>query len=73
MNNSKLFEQIENEYGNIESSYGLNGKNYVKWAANMANGLGAGLPWVMCQQTDAPDTIVSATSFDFIGYFYFAK
>ncbi|KAH9649785.1 Beta-galactosidase 9 [Citrus sinensis] len=38
--------QIENEYGNMESSYGQQGKDYVKWAASMALGLGAGVPWI---------------------------
>ncbi|XP_031253021.1 beta-galactosidase 9 isoform X2 [Pistacia vera] len=52
--------QIENEYGNMESSYGQRGKDYVKWAANMALGLGAGVPWVMCKQTDAPENIIDA-------------
>lgn len=52
--------QIENEYGNIEGSFGQKGKEYVKWAANMALGLGAGVPWVMCRQTDAPGEIVSS-------------
>lgn len=52
--------QIENEYGNIESSYGQSGKDYVKWAASMALGLGAGVPWVMCRQTDAPENIIDA-------------
>lgn len=52
--------QIENEYGNIEGSFGQKGKDYVKWAAEMAVGLGAGVPWVMCQQTDAPEYIIDA-------------
>ncbi|KAK4749604.1 hypothetical protein SAY87_027053 [Trapa incisa] len=52
--------QIENEYGNIESSYGQSGKNYVKWAAEMALGLGAGVPWVMCRQDDAPGSVINA-------------
>lgn len=52
--------QIENEYGNIEGSYGQSGKEYIKWAAEMALGLGAGVPWVMCRQTDAPETIIDA-------------
>ncbi|OIW19190.1 hypothetical protein TanjilG_04933 [Lupinus angustifolius] len=50
--------QIENEYGNIESSYGNGGKQYVKWAARMALSLGAGVPWVMCRQQDAPSDII---------------
>ncbi|MBA0664474.1 hypothetical protein Goklo_004463 [Gossypium klotzschianum] len=50
--------QIENEYGNMEGSYGQKGKEYVRWAANMALGLGAGVPWLMCKQTDAPGDII---------------
>ncbi|KAL9162131.1 hypothetical protein ABFS82_07G069100 [Erythranthe guttata] len=50
--------QIENEYGNIQNSYGSKGKDYMRWAAEMAVGLDAGVPWVMCQQTDAPDYII---------------
>ena len=60
-----MLSQIENEYGNIEGSYGQKGKDYVKWAANMAVGLGAGVPWVMCRQTDAPEYIVP---FFFVDY-----
>ncbi|XP_068665550.1 beta-galactosidase 9 [Aristolochia californica] len=52
--------QIENEYGNIESTYGQKGREYVKWAASMAYGLGAGVPWVMCRQIDAPENIIDA-------------
>ncbi|KAL0671069.1 hypothetical protein Bca4012_033773 [Brassica carinata] len=52
--------QIENEYGDVEKSYGQKGKDYVKWAASMALGLGAGVPWVMCKQTDAPENILDA-------------
>ncbi|KAE8686977.1 hypothetical protein F3Y22_tig00111027pilonHSYRG00637 [Hibiscus syriacus] len=52
------FYQIENEYGNMEGSYGQKGKEYVKWAANMALGLDAGVPWVMCKQTDTPGDII---------------
>lgn len=59
------FYQIENEYGNIEGSFGQKGKDYVKWAAEMAVGLGAGVPWVMCKQTDAPEYIVLSNPFLF--------
>ncbi|GER34103.1 beta-galactosidase [Striga asiatica] len=50
--------KIENEYGNIESSYGPKGHDYMIWAAKMASGLGAGVPWVMCKQVDAPENII---------------
>ncbi|XP_021887024.1 beta-galactosidase 8 [Carica papaya] len=54
-----ILSQIENEYGNIDSSYGAAGKTYMKWAANMAISLDTGVPWVMCQQRDAPDPIIN--------------
>ena len=54
--------QIENEYGNVASSYGAPGKAYTKWAAQMAVGLNTGVPWIMCQQSDAPDPVVSSPS-----------
>lgn len=53
--------QIENEYGNIDSAYGEAAKTYINWAASMATSLDTGVPWVMCQQTDAPDPIVSSS------------
>ena len=51
--------QIENEYGPLEYSLGAPARAYTKWAAEMAVGLGTGVPWVMCKQDDAPDPIVS--------------
>lgn len=53
-----LWVQIENEYGNIEWEFGDGGKRYVQWAADMALSLDARVPWVMCQQGDAPGNIV---------------
>ncbi|KAK2967259.1 hypothetical protein RJ640_012587 [Escallonia rubra] len=49
---------IENEYGYVAKSYGQKGKDYISWAVNMAVGLGAGVPWVMCKQLDAPEFII---------------
>lgn len=51
--------QIENEYGNVAWAYGPAAKSYINWAAAMATSLDTGVPWVMCQQADAPDPIVS--------------
>ncbi|XP_076957639.1 beta-galactosidase 8-like [Bidens hawaiensis] len=53
-----ILSQIENEYGNIDSSYGPAAKSYIKWAASMATSLDTGVPWVMCQQRDAPDPLI---------------
>ncbi|KAJ3671896.1 hypothetical protein LUZ60_007975 [Juncus effusus] len=54
-----ILAQIENEYGNIEASFGQKGKSYIKWAADMALGLGANVPWIMCKQSDAPQNIIN--------------
>ncbi|KAL9272727.1 Beta-galactosidase 8-like protein [Drosera capensis] len=54
-----ILSQIENEYGDIESQYGSGAKPYINWAANMALSLDTGVPWVMCQQADAPDPIIN--------------
>ncbi|KAL8130681.1 hypothetical protein V2J09_019836 [Rumex salicifolius] len=54
-----ILSQIENEYGNVEFGYGAAANPYIKWAANMALSLDTGVPWVMCQQKDAPDPIIN--------------
>ena len=52
--------QIENEYGNMESYYGLNGRKYVEWLSEYALGLDVGgVPWVMCQQGEGVGTAPS--------------
>lgn len=53
-----ILSQIENEYGNIDSAY-PSAKTYINWAAKMAISLDTGVPWVMCQQSDAPDPIIN--------------
>jgi hypothetical protein len=60
-----ILSQIENEYGNIDTSYGAAAKPYIRWAAGMAVALDTGVPWVMCQQNDAPDPIVTISTFEF--------
>ena len=46
--------KMENEYGNMEGYYGVNGEKYVTWLSNYAISLSQtitpGIPWVMCQQ-----------------------
>lgn len=54
-----ILAQIENEYGNVEWAYGIEGQSYVKWAAEMAVGLNTTVPWVMCVQKDAPDPVIN--------------
>ncbi|KAK4441166.1 Beta-galactosidase 8 [Sesamum alatum] len=54
-----ILSQIENEYGNVDSAYGESAKTYISWAAAMATSLDTGVPWVMCQQSDAPNPIIN--------------
>ncbi|KAB1218638.1 Beta-galactosidase 7 [Morella rubra] len=54
-----IISQIENEYGNIMGSYGAAGESYIKWCAQMAESLETGIPWIMCQQKDAPQPIIN--------------
>lgn len=53
-----ILAQIENEYGNVISSYGEAGKAYLQWCADMAESQNIGVPWIMCQQSDAPEPII---------------
>lgn len=53
-----MYIQVENEYGNVMTSYGNAGKAYIKWCAKMADSLDIGVPWIMCQQADAPQPMV---------------
>ncbi|PKI31692.1 hypothetical protein CRG98_047902 [Punica granatum] len=54
-----ILAQIENEYGNYEFSYGSGAKPYATWAAKMAVSQNIGVPWIMCQQPDAPDPVIN--------------
>ncbi|KAG0491678.1 hypothetical protein HPP92_005076 [Vanilla planifolia] len=49
-----ILTQIENEYGNVEGPYGQEGKMYINWCAQLAESYQVGVPWIMCQQDDAP-------------------
>ncbi|XP_061355046.1 beta-galactosidase 7-like [Gastrolobium bilobum] len=54
-----ILAQIENEYGDIMWGYGDAGKTYIKWCAQMALAQNIGVPWIMCQQKDAPQPIIN--------------
>uniref|UniRef100_A0A0A0LDH9 Beta-galactosidase n=1 Tax=Cucumis sativus TaxID=3659 RepID=A0A0A0LDH9_CUCSA len=54
-----ILAQIENEYGNVMTPYGEAGKTYINWCAQMAESLNIGIPWIMCQQSDAPQPIIN--------------
>ncbi|PSS18059.1 Beta-galactosidase [Actinidia chinensis var. chinensis] len=65
-----ILSQIENEYGPMEYELGAPAKAYTKWAAQMAVGLGTGVPWVMCKQDDAPDPIINTCNGFYCDYFW---
>ncbi|XP_073312122.1 beta-galactosidase 8-like [Primulina huaijiensis] len=54
-----ILSQIENEYGNIDWEYGPKAKTYIEWAAELATSMNAGVPWVMCQQNNAPQSMIN--------------
>ncbi|KAJ0478717.1 putative beta-galactosidase [Helianthus annuus] len=51
--------KVENEYGYYEAAYGEGGKRYTQWAAKMALSQNIGVPWIMCQQWDAPNPVIN--------------
>ncbi|KAI3802823.1 hypothetical protein L1987_30966 [Smallanthus sonchifolius] len=54
-----ILSQVENEYGNVMTSYGDAAKEYVEWCAKMADSLHIGVPWIMCQQDNAPQPMIN--------------
>jgi hypothetical protein len=42
--------------------YGDAGRRYVNWCAQMAVGQNVGIPWIMCQQSNAPQPMVSISA-----------
>ncbi|XP_077210114.1 beta-galactosidase-like [Tasmannia lanceolata] len=65
-----ILSQIENEFGPVEYEIGAPGWAYTQWAANMAVGLGTGVPWVMCKQDNAPDPIINTCNGFYCDNFY---
>ncbi|KAI3454272.1 hypothetical protein Pfo_010935 [Paulownia fortunei] len=64
-----ILAQVENEYGFYESAYGEGGKSYALWAANMAVSQNTGVPWIMCQQFDPPDTVIDTCNSFYCDHF----
>ncbi|CAM8909490.1 unnamed protein product [Rhodiola kirilowii] len=65
-----ILAQIENEYGALSKEFGVAGQNYLTWAANMALGLKADVPWVMCKQDNAPDPMINTCNGFYCDRFY---
>ena len=51
--------QLENEYGNVESAYGAEGKQWLQWNVDKAANLSLSIPLAMCSQMDAPQSVLS--------------
>ncbi|KAJ7514717.1 hypothetical protein O6H91_23G056400 [Diphasiastrum complanatum] len=51
-----ILAQIENEFGNGRTAADT---KYMLWAARMAEQQDTGVPWIMCQQADAPGVIIN--------------
>ncbi|CAN6194737.1 unnamed protein product [Urochloa humidicola] len=64
-----ILAQVENEYGPMESVMGGGAKPYADWAGKMAVATGAGVPWVMCKQDDAPDPVINTCNGFYCDYF----
>ncbi|CAD6336496.1 unnamed protein product [Miscanthus lutarioriparius] len=64
-----ILAQVENEYGPMESVMGGGAKPYTSWAAKMAVATGAGVPWIMCKQDDAPDPVINTCNGFYCDYF----
>ncbi|KAL2892768.1 Beta-galactosidase 3 [Bienertia sinuspersici] len=65
-----ILSQIENEYGSEVKEFGEAGKAYINWAAQMANGLKTGVPWLMCKEDDAPDPMINTCNGFYCDYFH---
>ncbi|KAF9588457.1 hypothetical protein IFM89_010216 [Coptis chinensis] len=61
--------QIENEYDNIMSAYGDVGKTHINWCTSFAESLDIGVPWIMCQQSDAPQPMINTCNGFYCDYF----
>ncbi|KAD2805025.1 hypothetical protein E3N88_38402 [Mikania micrantha] len=55
---SKEMDIVSKYYTNVASGYG-------EKIQALAEALGAGTPWVMCRQTDAPENIVPSCLLDY--------
>nr|GMC65111.1 beta-galactosidase 13-like [Ipomoea batatas] len=54
-----IMAQIENEYSNVAASYRELGVKYIHWAAELAVGLYNEVPWIMCKQKEAPNSVIN--------------
>ncbi|XP_056698961.1 beta-galactosidase 13 isoform X2 [Spinacia oleracea] len=56
-----ILSQIENEYDHVRGAFRDGAaERYINWAGNMALGQKTGVPWIMCEQKDAPGEVINA-------------
>ncbi|XP_052173349.1 beta-galactosidase-like [Diospyros lotus] len=65
-----ILSQLENEYGNVKSKYGNDGKEYINWCADLAESYKVGVPWIMCQEWDAPEGMINTCNGYYCDQFY---
>ncbi|CAO2815605.1 unnamed protein product [Amaranthus hypochondriacus] len=56
-----VLSQIENEYDHVRGAFkGGAAERYIHWAGRMALAQKTGVPWMMCEQKDAPGEVINA-------------
>ncbi|XP_048321306.2 beta-galactosidase 7 [Ziziphus jujuba] len=65
-----ILAQIENEYGNIMWKFGSDGVDYMDWCAQLALSYDTGVPWIMCQQDNAPAPMISTCNGYYCDQYY---
>lgn len=69
------FAQIENEYDHVRGAFkGGAAERYIHWAGRMALAQKTGVPWMMCEQKDAPGEVVTLFySYSFMYILFYLK
>ncbi|KAL3506631.1 hypothetical protein ACH5RR_032013 [Cinchona calisaya] len=59
-----ILAQIENEFGAVTDKFGNDTNPYLNWNINSDKSLNIVVPWIMCQQADAPEPITTVYSYN---------
>jgi hypothetical protein len=54
----------------VIESYGDNGIRYISWAADLANKLDTGVPWIMCLSEGIKTVITTCNGFYWFVYHF---
>ncbi|KAL9269014.1 Beta-galactosidase 15-like protein [Drosera capensis] len=55
----KIVYLVKHSKLSASQAYGQGGVQYINWCANMAESMDISVPWIMCQQCNAPDPIIN--------------